>query len=107
MVPVSLIARVRIVGTSMEPVLANGEWWVVRRARSYRPGDIVLMTHPERPGLRVVKRLANPTEAGWWVLGDNPDFSDDSRSFGPVPRALIWGRLWFRYGRDRRDPRGS
>lgn len=103
----ALMTRVRIVGPSMEPALTNGEWWVVRRARSFRPGDLVLMTHPERPGMRVVKRLDHPTERGWWVLGDNPDSSDDSRSFGPVPHDLLWGRLWFRYGRDRHEARGS
>lgn len=29
-----------------------------------------------------------------WVLGDNTDISRDSRSYGPVPRALISGRVF-------------
>jgi signal peptidase I len=40
----------------------------------------------------------------WWlgpeeyfVMGDNRGDSQDSRAFGPVHRALIMGRVWFRY----------
>lgn len=104
--PVLPLTRVRIVGPSMEPTLANGEWWVVRRTANPRPGDVVLLVHPGRPDLRMVKRIDHATQDGWWVVGDNPASSDDSRAFGPVPPELILGRLWFRYGRDPR-PDGS
>lgn len=32
----------------------------------------------------------------YYVLGDNREFSLDSRSFGPVFRELIVGKVWFR-----------
>ena len=32
-----------------------------------------------------------------FVLGDNRNFSNDSRSFGPVPLENIVGRAWFSY----------
>ena len=31
-----------------------------------------------------------------YVMGDNRDYSLDSRSFGPVSRDLIVGKVWFR-----------
>jgi nickel-type superoxide dismutase maturation protease len=92
--------RVRVIGPSMEPTMSNGEWWVVRRTRSVRPGDVILLTHPERRDALVVKRVAQADEGGWWVLGDNLAESEDSRHFGPVPPENVVGRLWFRYGRD-------
>ncbi len=40
----------------------------------------------------------------WWngpeeyfVLGDNRNDSEDSRTFGPINKSLIVGRVWFRY----------
>ena len=97
------VTRIRIVGPSMTPTLATGDWWLVRRTRRVRPGDVVLLVHPRRPDALVVKRVDHPVEGGWWVLGDNPDASEDSRTFGSVPADHIVGRLWFRYGPLRRD----
>lgn len=90
--------RIRIVGPSMEPTMRNGDWWIVRRTRRLRPGDAVLMVHPRRPDVLVVKRLVRRDPEGWWVLGDNAGMSEDSRQFGPVPADLIVGRLVRRYG---------
>ena len=94
-----LVTRVRIIGPSMEPTLVSGEWWMVRRIRRPAPGDVVLLVHPQRPDLRLVKRIVRADGDGWWVEGDNPEASDDSRTFGAVPEANVLGRLWFRYGR--------
>ena len=33
----------------------------------------------------------------YWMMGDNRDASNDSRSFGPVPRRLIYGKVMMRY----------
>jgi len=33
----------------------------------------------------------------FFVLGDNRRHSRDSRTFGPLPRSLIIGKVWFRY----------
>lgn len=96
------ITRVRIVGLSMEPALRNGEWWLVRRTTHVRAGEVALMVHPRRPDALIVKRLARRDPDGWWVLGDNADASEDSRSFGAVPPDHVVGRVMTRYSPARR-----
>jgi nickel-type superoxide dismutase maturation protease len=87
----------------MEPTVRSGEWWVVRRTATVSPGDAVLLVHPQRPDALVVKRISHITGDGWWVLGDNPAASEDSRQFGEVPRGNIVGRLIWRYHPLRRE----
>lgn len=90
---------VRIVGPSMEPALRNGDWWIVRRTGRIRVGQVVAARHPNRPDLIVVKRVVRQSDAGLWLEGDNPDASDDSRSFGAIPPQAVVGVLWLRYRR--------
>jgi nickel-type superoxide dismutase maturation protease len=89
--------RIRVIGPSMEPALRNGDWWLVRRTTAVTPGDVVVAQHPRRPDALVVKRVSHRGESGWWVLGDNPGASEDSRQFGEVPERNIIGRLVWRY----------
>lgn len=88
---------VAIAGPSMEPSTRSGDWWVVRRTRRIRPGDLVAFHHPRRPTLIVVKRAVRAVDSAWWFEGDNPSSSDDSRTFGAVPAELVIGRLVWRY----------
>jgi nickel-type superoxide dismutase maturation protease len=86
----------------MAPTLADGDWLVCRRLRPasvarLRPGQVVVVERPDRPGLLVVKRLVRRTPDGWWVEGDNPGASDDSRVFGAVPDAGVVARVRVRY----------
>lgn len=97
-----LIARVRVSGCSMEPVLRDGDRVLVSRLayrlRSPRPGDVVLARVAAVPGGLTVKRVAALDGNGRLVLhGDNAAFSTDSRHFGPVPRRAVLGRVWYRY----------
>jgi nickel-type superoxide dismutase maturation protease len=84
--------RVRVVGPSMEPVLGNGQLCWARRG-GHRPGRIAVLMEPGRPDLVVVKRLIRRGAVGWWVEGENPGASTDSRSFGEVPDDQILGTL--------------
>jgi hypothetical protein len=52
--------------------------------------------HPADATL-LVKRVAAVTPGGVEVRGDNPAASTDSRTFGPVPRALLAGPVLYRY----------
>lgn len=90
---------VAIAGDSMIPAMRPGDWWLVRRTTRVRPGHVVAFWHPQRIDLLTVKRVSHAVDGGWWVLGDNPQASDDSRTFGPVDPSLIVGRLVLRYRR--------
>ena len=93
------LTEVCIAGPSMEPALRSGDWWLVRTVGRIRPGDVVLLRHPNRPDLLVVKRVLREEPDGWWVEGDNAEWSDDSRGFGVVPRDRVIGCLLLRYRR--------
>lgn len=99
-------ARVEVAGSSMEPTLRAGDWVVaVRMARRrLRPGLVVVARPPARPGLEVVKRIAaGPGDVApdgrvlgpgeWFLAGDRPEASTDSRGFGTVPSSAIVGRV--------------
>lgn len=84
----------------MAPTLRAGDVVLLdpRAYRSTPPADldVVVLEHPQREGLRIVKRVQFIDEAGAaYVTSDNADESDahDSRSFGPVPPEHILGRV--------------
>lgn len=98
--------RVEVAGTSMAPALAPGDRLVVRRRpRRLAVGALVVVADPRDPGRLVVKRVAALGAGGVTVLGDNPAASTDSRTFGPLPRAAVRGRVVYRYApADRAGP---
>lgn len=90
-------ARVLVTGSSMEPTLLAGDQLLVLLRARPRVGGLVVVTPPQRPELLVVKRAVRATPAGWWVEGDNPGASDDSRVFGPVAADAVVARVLWRY----------
>lgn len=92
----------------MSPALDPGDYVLVNRwayrFREPAEGDLVVLRDPERPGRFLTKRIARATGSGSYVvLGDNETLSRDSRRFGPIPRALIVGKVW-RVARGTRGP---
>lgn len=86
----------------MYPGLRAGDWVLVDM-RAYdralpKRGDIVIASDPREPEHAIVKRVAGVDLHGAIDLrGDNPFESTDSRTFGPVPKELIRGRVRWRY----------
>jgi phage repressor protein C with HTH and peptisase S24 domain len=91
-------------GPSMVPTLRAGDAVLVARGRTTRPGDVVVARFRSRPELLVVKRATRPVGDGWWLTGDNPLVTDDSRAYGVadvIGRVVL--RWWPRIGRVRRS----
>jgi len=128
------MARFLVRGNSMEPALEWGQRLLVSRVayriRGPKSGELVIVRHPSRPQLLLVKRVVgvpgddvrlesgvlkvNDTtvavassalfEAHWhldegayFVKGDRSDGSADSRTFGPVNRSMLIGKVWLSY----------
>jgi nickel-type superoxide dismutase maturation protease len=96
------LARYCVAGRSMTPGLVEGERVLVNRAAYWfarpRPDDVVVLRDPRAPQRLLVKRIERAAAIDKWsVAGDNPDASTDSRTFGPVPRDAIVGKVVLRY----------
>jgi signal peptidase I len=92
--------RVLVRGPSMSPTLSDGDVVLARFGRVPRPGDVVLLRWSARPEQLSVKRAARPGGDGWWVLGDFPEASTDSRVLGVAEViAVVRFRIWPRPGR--------
>ncbi len=92
--------RVEIRGSSMSPTLEPGDWALATKPWRIRRGIVVVVEHPERPGVEIVKRVVGLAgdlgrdgrileEDELWIEGDRLDASTDSRSFGPVHRSSV------------------
>ena len=84
----------------MNPTLKDGEVVLVdREPDSVDVGDIVIARHPVEQVSEVAKRIARINERGhYFLIGDNPDDSEDSRHYGPVTREYIKGKVVARMG---------
>ncbi len=81
-------------GRSMNPTLKDGEVVLVDRSAEIAVGDIVVAKHPIEQNSEIVKRIEQINERGHYFLtGDNPQDSNDSRHFGAVTREYIRGKV--------------
>lgn len=89
----------RISGSSMRPALRDRDVVLVLLGGRPRPGDVVLVRWAQLPGRLSVKRAVRPQRPGWYVTGDNPGSSADSREMGPAEvLGVVRWRLWPRPG---------
>lgn len=78
---------------------------IARKADSL-VGKVILFERSAQPGLLQVKRVKRVLESTngefvFWVEGDNAQASTDSRSWGAVTLAEIYGVALFRYRKAR------
>ena len=84
----SRFLNVVVNGDSMWPTLKQGS--TAKFERIYpnlvSVGQIVLLDHPFRPNLRIIKRVQSIEDSRLFLVGDNPDptASEDSHNFGEV-----------------------
>jgi len=79
----------------MSPTLADGDLVLVSRWARPFPGAVLLVRWPRRTGQISIKRAVGRHGDGWWVLGDNPPGSTDSRQLGTAESvAVVIARLW-------------
>lgn len=90
------VGLAEVYNPSMVPTLRPGDQLVVQYGAGIRPGDVVVIRHPFRQDLLIVKRAVERRDGGWWVLGDNPFVENDSREFGAVPDEFVVARAWVR-----------
>jgi len=99
----------------MVPTLMPGDWALAVSRRRFRPGDVVVVEHPGRPGYEMVKRITRGPhervdervlgEDEFWVEGDREDASTDGRHFGPVRREQVKAKVVLVYWpKERRRP---
>tara|TARA_B100001115_G_C15675799_1_gene326545 strand:- start:345 stop:629 length:285 start_codon:yes stop_codon:yes gene_type:complete len=85
--------EVTIRGNSMEPTLYDGDNVIFEEFQDQRlrVGDVVLCQHPFS-SKNIVKRIKRISKSNkLYVRGDNPLYSSDSRSFGPLSSSKIIG----------------
>lgn len=83
----------RVDGDSMQPTLNDNDVVLIEPTDNIAVGDIVLAQHPYKQSVRMLKRVDNIDENGRFSLvGDNPQESTDSRTFGTVSIEYIYGK---------------
>ncbi|XP_037401293.1 mitochondrial inner membrane protease subunit 1 isoform X2 [Pygocentrus nattereri] len=89
-------------GPSMEPTITNHDVVFSERVSRHlyriEKGDIVIAKSPFNPRMNICKRVVGlegdkVPRGHVWLEGDNLHNSSDSRSYGPIPYALIRGRV--------------
>jgi nickel-type superoxide dismutase maturation protease len=81
----------RIAGDSMLPGLKPGSIVIaIRTKRNFKIGDVIVVQHN---GMEKIKRIADIKDGKVYLLGDNSDYSSDSRHFGWLDSTMLIAKL--------------
>lgn len=82
----------RVDGSSMAPTLSEGDYVFLLKTKAAKDDDIVVARKPGSDKM-IIKRVLSHENDDFFVIGDNHKASTDSRSFGPISRQEIIGRV--------------
>ena len=94
--------RFKVVGRSMLPLLQPEEEILIDpyayQKQKPQINDVILTNHPGDTQLKIVKRVAGvAVDGSYFLIGDNPTASTDSRHWGRIDRQKIIGRVTNRF----------
>lgn len=93
-----VLARFRVIGHSMEPLIKNGEKVLVSNCpywfKNPQINDIVAFK--DKSDKILVKRIAEIKNGKYFVRGDNNNDSLDSRNFGYISKNQIIGEMIYK-----------
>ncbi|MDE1849106.1 MAG: nickel-type superoxide dismutase maturation protease [Candidatus Micrarchaeota archaeon] len=85
----------RVRSSSMEPTLSDGDYVIASAWHGrLREGDIVVLRHPSN-GMPIVKRVKAVGNGRLFVVGDNWQYSEDSRTLGALGIGTVMGKVLF------------
>jgi phage repressor protein C with HTH and peptisase S24 domain len=99
-----MLSLLKVAGDSLSPEYAEGDFVLIAKIPFWlspiKPGDVIVFRHHAH-GL-MIKRVACllPDGAEIEVIGAHPD-SQDSRTFGPINRRLVVGKVIWRIRKPR------
>lgn len=82
----------------MVPVLSPGDNLLVERVsklfRNFKVGEIIVF---KKRGKFLIKRIQKVKGHEYFVIGDNPEKSKDSRHFGWISKENVIGKVIYQY----------
>ena len=77
----------------MEPTLHSGDCVLVnhKSTSDLLLGNLVVVRHPQKAELTLIKRVSSFGSSSFSVSSDNPFDSQDSREFGPLKMSHVIG----------------
>ncbi len=76
----------------MVPTLYPGDIVLIEKLSPVKAGDLLVFVEPGS-SKRLLKRVQEITPGGYFMIGDNPAQSRDSRDFGPILQSTVVGRV--------------